>query len=236
MLLTLTVRSKQYNFDGEFKHKLNIIQGDSATGKSTLYKAVTNTSGAYTTVAMGNKKKLEIVTGLNAGTFELIIGSKQGALIVIDEPGYTHTKQFARVLSSDAANWFIIISRKPFVSVGYSVESVYCMASDKAARKWFTKPELTAKARIPKNFNRVICEDSGSGFEFYGKIIPGTESAGGKDNVEKQIRKDEKTLLLVDAGGFGACARRIKHTMSTIYMYTDLLCFERVLCWRKQWI
>lgn len=68
--IIIKVRSKLINYDLRFEHNLNIIRGDSATGKSTLIRIIDNKKSSDVSIE-SNYNIFHLTSDILEGGFKL---------------------------------------------------------------------------------------------------------------------------------------------------------------------
>ena len=196
------------------KRNFTILQGDSATGKTELIRLIGEYEANRQSSGITLKCEVEC-TVLTPVDWELRIHSLRNKIIFIDETApFLKSKRFAELaLGSD--NYFIIVTRDALSQLPYSIEEIYGLrnASDSEKYKSYKKiyNEMyhlyQNQTGTSEDFDTVVIEDSGSGFEFYKQIYSKRcISANGKSNVYDIIRStgDIKILAIVDGAAFGS--------------------------------
>lgn len=192
------------------KRKLTIIRGDSATGKTTMIQML-NDALENGTVSIDCEYKCMVLTDF---TWRYLINVEQDCLYFIDEESdFVYTNLFAKMFR-ESSGYFVIITRKDIESLPYSVNSIY---SFKHSGKYITLKSIYSFSNYllfntdDFDTNTVVCEDSGSGFEFYKSMLDGKLdvcSCFGKSNVAKfiidNVSSNKKYMFIVDGASFGS--------------------------------
>lgn len=208
----IKIWNKKIHYTLEINRGISIINGDSGTGKTTFFELVSD----FNDGDKGVKSNIKNIKALSPkDNWVDVIKNSSNIIFVIDENSkYIYTRHFANVVQN-SDNYFIIITRNPLSCLTYSVNSIYKFVSyiDK-----ITYTELNYKysnTDIKIKPDEVICEDSNSGFEFFGNMlnIP-VISARGKDNLVKFIDKTKMQYIIADNSGFGS-------SIEKIYRYLD---------------
>lgn len=117
----LEVRSKKVRFILDIERKITILRGDSGTGKTTFYRYVSNQDIFHVTCAVDVK-----VISTN-DSWKAVLSDNSDCIFVIDETvKCLYDKDFASVVNK-SDNYFILITRKDFPGLSYSVKSIYEM-------------------------------------------------------------------------------------------------------------
>ena len=216
----VVVSTKRLKYDFELHRNLTIIQGDSATGKTTMIdmirEFVNNPSG--TPVELVCDKKCFVLEG---ALWKEQLSGITDSIVCIDEGNeFIKTTEFADEIQK-TDNYYVIVTRESLPSLPYSVEEIYGI---KTSGKYGTLKQsyhefyqLYGANTYERNINPeiVITEDSNSGYQFFDTVCRenklGCESMNGKSNVFHYLNKhkDEKILVIADGAAFGSEIHRV---------------------------
>ncbi len=114
----------KYEFD--VRRNITVLQGDSATGKTTLIELLREYSvrGESSGVILQSDVPCEVYAGGALGWENALLGYK-GSIVFFDE-GYSFvfSKDFAAAIR-DTDNYYVIVSRKPLQNLPYSIHEIY---------------------------------------------------------------------------------------------------------------
>lgn len=118
------VRNNKLHYEFEIKCNITIIQGDSATGKTTLINMLRQAEN------LGESSGVDVLSNvpcriLEGVSWKLILQNTVGTIFFIDEENaFINTEEFAaEVRGSD--NYFVLITRENLYNLTYSVEEIY---------------------------------------------------------------------------------------------------------------
>lgn len=118
------VRNNKLHYEFEIKRNITIIQGDSATGKTTLINMLRQAEN------LGESSGVDVLSNvpcriLEGVSWKLILQNTVGTIFFIDEENaFINTEEFAaEVRGSD--NYFVLITRENLYNLTYSVEEIY---------------------------------------------------------------------------------------------------------------
>ena len=213
----IVVSTKKVTYKLEVKRNITIIQGDSATGKSTLIDLISqyNRLGASSGVSVVCEKECIAVLGLDGQSD--IRNSSERIFFLDENNSFIYTKEFAQIVSG-SDNYFVIIARDSLPQLAYSIDEIYGMREDRKSQKYIEARHiyneiynLYDSAYSEDRFapELVITEDSNSGYDFFSEIYKNMcISANGKSNISILSRKkefaDKKILIIVDGAAFGS--------------------------------
>ena len=226
------VRNNKLHYEFEIKRNITIIQGDSATGKTTLINMLRQAEN------LGESSGVDVLSNvpcriLEGVSWKLILQNTVGTIFFIDEENaFINTEEFAaEVRGSD--NYFVLITRENLYNLPYSVEEIYGLYA--SGRYQNTKKIYQQMYRIYSDIQNppikpelFIVEDSNSGYEFF-KAVSGEknlecESAGGKSNIFSKIKnvKNREVCVIADGAAIGPEMNglyEISHKKKNIHLY-----------------
>lgn len=118
------VQNNRLHYEFEIKRNITMIQGNSATGKTTLVDMVRQ---AYN---LGSTSGIEMICDVPCRTLEgrdwkLILQGISGSILFIDEENaFMKTEEFAAAVK-ESDNYFVLITRENLYNLPYSVEEIY---------------------------------------------------------------------------------------------------------------
>ena len=217
--INIRVRNKRVDYKLTLRRNITFVQGDSGTGKTTLFEMVSEYArlGSASGVQLTCKKKCVPLTD-----FDWLnqLANTHDSIVFIDEGcAFAQKKEFAEVVNH-SDNYFIFFMREPLHQLSYSINEIYAMkVSGKLhtltplykARRNFTYGAPSSRG---KTFTLLMTEDSNAGFEFYKKRFEGTEircvSAGSKSKIHELLSSSEGTVFVIaDGAAFGDEANRV---------------------------
>lgn len=217
------VQNKRIRYDFDIRRNLTIIQGDSATGKTTLIDMIQEyyENGSVSGIDLRSDKECVILSGRK---WENDLKVIQDSIVFIDEGNeFVFTDEFAAIIKN-TDNYYVIVTREGIPSLPYSIEEIYGIRDSgkygvlkQVYNKFF---HIYQGNRPDQNkFDMIITEDSNSGYQFFKAIADERniicESAGGKSNIfsvaAKAVAAHPKEMILVIADGaaFGAEMEKI---------------------------
>lgn len=226
------VRNNKLHYEFEIKRNITIIQGDSATGKTTLINMLRQAEN------LGESSGVDVLSNvpcriLEGVSWKLILQNTAGTIFFIDEENaFINTEEFAaEVRGSD--NYFVLITRENLYNLPYSVEEIYGLYA--SGRYKNTKKIYQQMYRIYSDIQELpikpelfIVEDSNSGYEFFKAVSDERnlecESAGGKSNIFSKIKnvKNREVCVIADGAAIGPEMNglyEISHKKKNIHLY-----------------
>ena len=224
--IKVTVSTKKLRYELNLRRNITIIQGDSASGKTTLIQIVgdylAGRTGPGTDVICD--RKCAVLSGDTESVIVRLKSLKETVVFVDEQERFLYSQAFAEaVLGSDC--YFVLITRDGLNMLPYSVNEIYCLKNSgyyQNTRQVYNSmhqvyPERRATGQVRPSV--VLTEDSNAGYEMYDALICGTEmvcaSAGGKSNVAKYIlaHKDKPIFAVVDGAAFGADMKGVMYAL-----------------------
>ena len=225
------VRNNKLHYEFEIKRNITIIQGDSATGKTTLINMLRQAEN------LGESSGVDVLSNvpcriLEGVSWKLILQNTAGTIFFIDEENaFINTEEFAaEIRGSD--NYFVLITRENLYNLPYSVEEIYGLYA--SGRYQNTKKIYQQMYRIYSDIQELpikpelfIVEDSNSGYEFFKAVSDERnlecESAGGKSNIFSKIKnvKNREVCVIADGAAIGPEMNgyEISHKKKNIHLY-----------------
>ena len=122
------VQNNRLHYELEIRRNITIIQGNSATGKTTLVNMLRQAEN------LGNSSGIDVQCDvpcriLEGTSWKLILENSQKTIFFIDEENtFMNTEEFASaVCKSD--NYVVLITRENLYNLPYSVEEIYGLHS-----------------------------------------------------------------------------------------------------------
>lgn len=221
----IVVESPRLKYEFTIQRNLTIIQGDSATGKTTLVDLLRDyaRNGNNGTIKLSSDKPCVVFEG-NENNWREYLVLFQKSIIFIDE-GYSfiRTREFAdQIRGTD--NYYVLVTRDSLPCLPYSIHEVYGIRT--SGRYHFPEQIYHEFYPIYENKNTgnqiddtqntvFIAEDSKAGFQFLERSCSGYKnciSAKGNSNVYSIMRKESKEKLLIviaDGAAFGAYIEKV---------------------------
>lgn len=218
----LKVRSAHLRYDMEFTRNLTIIQGDSATGKTTLVEMIQEylLNGTDTGIDLVCDCPCRVVAG---NTWrEQLVGIEDSIVFVDEGNRFVASRDFAAIVKN-SSNYFVIITREPLDNLPYSVTEIYGIKS--SGKYGSLEPVYHEMYRIygraefqTGETKELLVEDSNAGYEFFSDIAAGKgiscRSANGAGNIFHILQElDDATTVIADGAAFGSQMGRIYRLM-----------------------
>lgn len=216
------VKNNKLHYEFEIKRNITIIQGDSATGKTTLIEMINQYQN------LGTSSGIELICDVPCRTlagsdWKMILSSVHENIIFIDEENaFIHTKEFAEQVKK-ADNYFVLITRENLYDLPYSVEEIYGIRSsgkyqntNRIYQQMYQVYAKDLEGSLSVKPKILITEDSNSGYEFFKSV--GEEcgiqcqSAGGKSKIFSTINlenKGDEICVIADGAAIGPEMNRL---------------------------
>jgi hypothetical protein len=208
--IEITYGELSYQFT--ISRNLTVIKGNSGTGKTTLYDAITEYNRYLGLVEnvyeqSGIKIKINGKALTNNSDVKLIsysdqdVNNIQNTIVLIDELDVKFKFKSIENIVQKKDCYFIIITRRSLASLSYSVEEIYTLNTkiDKLCSKMTSLLPMYSSNKKLGEIDLLIIEDSKSGYEFFSKICkPNTVISGSsKSTITKFITKSLIPELIV---------------------------------------
>lgn len=209
------VQNKRIRYDFVIKRNLTVIRGDSATGKTTLVDMIREhfENGSASAIELVCDKECTVLDGRTwAGQLSMM----KDCIVFIDEGNeFVMSDEFASAIR-DTDNYYVIVTREGIPSLPYSVWEIYGIRNSgkygtlKRTYNEFYHLYPIENNRQPVKPEKVIVEDSNSGFQFFHGICAEKGritciSSQGKSNVFSVVANQLKdnVLVIADGAAFG---------------------------------
>lgn len=221
----LTIQSAHLRYDMQFSRNLTILQGNSATGKTTLVDMIQEylLNGTDTGIALSCDCPCRVIAG---NTWKEQLSLIENSIVFIDEGNrFVASEEFA-VTILGSSNYYVIITREALDNLPYSVTEIYGLRS--SGKYNSMKPVYHQMYRIygeetvtsSMDDGSIIVEDSNSGYEFFGSLSENSGrrcvSAGGAGNIFRMLQdcdSREGITVIADGAAFGSQMGRIWQLM-----------------------
>jgi hypothetical protein len=223
---TVLIRNNVLQYRFEIRRNITIVQGNSATGKTTLVEMIREyyENGEQSGIFLQCEKECVVLDGRQ---WKAILRNIHDSIVFIDEGNaFVTSDEFASELKQ-SDNYFVIVTRERLENLPYSVDEIYGI---KSSGKYGTLQQtyqefyhIYGDTDYNTSFQPevVIVEDSNAGFEFFTEIAKDNDfeaiSAGGKSKVHKLMRECEgkKVLVIADGAAFGSEMERVMKKLNS---------------------
>lgn len=222
----VVVSTKKLRYELNLRRNITILQGDSASGKTTLIQIISDyqsgRTGPGTEIVCDRKC---IVLAGDAESAIMRLESLTEAVVFVDEQErFLYSKAFSEAVLASGC-YFVFVTRDGLNMLPYSVNEIYYLKNSgyyQNTRQVYNSmyqvyPEAEMNKKIEPSL--ILAEDSNAGYEMYEAIgqdikVP-CDSAGGKSNIAKYIlaNKEEQRLAIVDGAAFGADMQSVIHAL-----------------------
>ena len=213
----VVVRSNKVQIKLDINRNLTILQGNSATGKSTLidliaaYDELGENSGATVNCNVPCK----VLSGRN---WLRDLSAIENSIVFVDEDNaFMRTYEFAHA-ARHSSNYYVLVARESLSQLPYSVDEIYGLRNTNRStskypvysRTYASTYRIYGKTEFAgERPGVVIVEDSNSGYYFFSALCSKSGipclSAGGKSNIYGiALERPEKDILVIaDGAAFG---------------------------------
>lgn len=207
------VSNKKQCYIFDIKRNITILEGNSATGKTTLLEILQDSK------TLEKKHTCKVI--INANYFIYLRSDQERSwvevferlhdtVIFIEENNrFVYSVEFAEYVAI-SGNYFVIVSRNSIKTLPYSFHEIYKIESNKKdLQQVYTFKEVYSNfPKMDSNIDLIITEDSKSGYQFYSHFFNQVEivSAGGAANILNTILNSNASniLCIVDGAAFGS--------------------------------
>ena len=171
----ISIRSRRLRYDFEIRRNITIIQGNSATGKTSLVDMIREVSenGIESGIELICDKNCTVINGIN---WQKQLDTISDSIVFIDEGNnFVSSNDFASYIKN-TDNYYVIITRESLHSLPYSVKEIYGIKNSgkynylKQTYHEFYNIYPEEKFEQPIDPKAIITEDSNSGYDFFNNI------------------------------------------------------------------
>lgn len=208
------VQNNRLHYEFEIRRNITIIQGNSATGKTTLVNMIRQAAN------LGPSSGIDVFCDVPCRTLEgvdwkLIVQNASQTIFFIDEENsFVHTEEFAAAIK-ESDNYVVLITRENLHNLPYSVEEIYGLHSSgkyqNTKRVYQEMYNIYSKEQQTEvNPDKIIVEDSNSGYNFFQAVCTERgvvcESANGKSNIFQMLKNtgEEEVCVIADGAAIGS--------------------------------
>jgi hypothetical protein len=216
----VVVESKRLKYEFDIKRNITVIQGDSASGKTTLLDLLGTHSryGKESGISVQSDVPC-VVFGGDASLWKTILEAYQDSIVFIDEDyPFIYSKDFAELVQV-SSNYFVLITRQPLYNLPYSVQEIYGIRT--TGKYHYPEQVYHEFYRIYDDSNEtldkevlVLVEDSKSGYQFFSKACKQGECVSVEGNSQfvgkiENAEENKKVVVIADGAAFGAYVAKV---------------------------
>lgn len=216
----VVVESKRLKYEFDIKRNITVIQGDSASGKTTLLDLLGTHSrfGKESGISVQSDVPCVVFSG-DAGLWKTILEAYQDSIVFIDEDyQFIYSKDFAQLVQA-SSNYFVLITRQPLYNLPYSVKEIYGIRT--TGKYHYPEQVYHEFYRIYNDSNEVLdkevlvlVEDSKSGYQFFSKACKRGECVSVEGNSQfvgriENAEENKKVVVIADGAAFGAYVAKV---------------------------
>lgn len=217
----IIIRNNKLHYELEVKRNITIVQGDSATGKTTLIDMLRQNMN------LGADSGIDIICDVPCRVLEGVdwkntLSGLSGNILFTDEGNkFVGTEEFTTAVKG-SDNYFVLITRENLYNLPYSVDEIYGIHTSgryndtkQIYQEFYKIYGNNDSDMLPVRPEKIITEDSNSGYDFFRNVCGEKailcESAGGKSNIFSVLKKsgNEETCVIADGAAIGPEMERL---------------------------
>lgn len=217
----ITIETEGLKFEFDIKRNITVIQGDSATGKTTLVDMINEyvRRGGNRGITFFSDVPCEVYTG-SEDRWEYELTGMTGKIIFFDEDyRFIYTSEFADYLMK-ADNYFVFVTRKPLKNLPYSINEIYGIRT--SGKYHFPEQiyhefypiysDLDGKPDSARLM--ILVEDKKSSYQFFNSIVGMGRCISSEGNANLYLKMletgaSEGLLVIADGAAFGPYVENI---------------------------
>ncbi len=207
----IIIETSKLKYSFHIRRNITIIQGESATGKTTLIELLADYKrrGPGQGINVSSDIPVYVYTGEDKNWKYELDNVKRSLVFVDEDYSFIYTKEFAAYLAA-SDNYYVFITRKPLYALPYSTQEIYGIRTsgkfhfpEQVYHEFY--PIYPVRQAVTDNKKlMILVEDKEAGYQFY-KNVAGEErciSAEGNSNIySKMIETDSSDGVLIIADG-----------------------------------
>ena len=180
-------------YELNFTSPLNLIIGDTATGKTELVRKLNKSRGAYKTDAY------KIFTSISS---EFIDSIPSTSMVILDMDELVESKLIDDIVKANRSDiCWVLIGRKFARRIPVAMSNTFKFYTSHGVTK---NIQFCDKYECAGTFSRVVVEDSNSGLEFIrNSVDKNAVTSSGAPGIITDLKDNSDTLYFFDAVGFG---------------------------------
>lgn len=226
--INIKLKSKRINYNLEFSHRINIVRGDSASGKSAFIRLLDSRKDSNIQIT-SNYKLLHITPEFLQFVRDSGNSFSSEYVYIMDEIDIAGNKDMIKLISHSSYKFILMIRESNLNNLPYGIDQIYeIYRSGKynLSRKMYNDQNINKNVNF-RNIKVIMTEDSHSGYEFYKNLKNfNVISAGGNSNINGKIKINQ--IVVVDSIGFGPY---IDNYINIAYNKNNFLLFPKSFEW-----
>lgn len=231
----IRVRNRTMAYHFTVYRNITILQGNSATGKTTLVDMIREheMQGEDSAVTVNCKCPCMVVEG---NTWKRQLEEIEDSIVFIDEGNrFTASREFADMIAK-SSNYYVIVTRVPLYALPYSVGEIYGIRSTgkygeltPVYHEMFRIYTSEESKTTSDDGQTLIAEDSNSGYQFFSGVCKekiSCISAGGNGNILNTVMEKYSSgsvIVIADGAAFGPFMSKLmpwlkRHPGVTLYL------------------
>lgn len=249
-MLKLDVSSDSVSYSLLLESKITVIRGDSGVGKTTLIDLIDAVGNGAVSLKLSDTRYTPLVLRTKDWASLMTTNQYNRCVYFLDDRDCIVTDAFAKMVQMDECSFFVIANRKtdlreltdtwgrgvsPLKGLIYGTYSVKRLQTGTDGISRFA-PYYAFSINSSEHPNKVVTEDSKSGYAFFHSINSLTESLNGNGNIESYLSNcvsGDVVALLVDLAVLGGVADAIFATALSrkcdVCMCSEYRSFEYML-------
>ena len=215
------IETNRLKYEFDIKRNITVIQGDSATGKTTLVDLLEEYSskGKNRGIIVESDVNCEVFSGQEDRWEYTLDGIKDSIVIIDEDYHFVFTKEFAEYLQG-SSNYYVIITRKPLKNLPYSVNEIYGIRTsgkyhfpEQVYHEFYPLYDQDTYSTLDSKIMFLI-EDKKAGYQFFCDVAgkDACISAEGNAKIYQNmisLSAENSLLVIADGAAFGAYINNI---------------------------
>ncbi len=214
------IEAERLKYEFEIRRNITVIQGDSATGKTTLVDLI-RTYGRYgeeSGITMNSDVSCVAFSG-DAALWKAAIETYHDSIVFFDEESsFIFSREFAEAIRG-TSNYYVLITRQPLNCLPYSINEIYGIRTtgkyhfpDKIYHEFYPLYEDYLSGRTAETM--LLVEDAKAGYQFFHQVCGNMDCVSSEGNSGiaiqlEELSRNKRVIVIADGAAFGAYIARV---------------------------
>ena len=220
----IEVSNRDAKFEFDLYRNITIINGDSGTGKTTLFNMIVDytRNKENSGVNLSCDKKCIALLSTNNDWISNIKKIKDSIVFIDEGSRFITSREFAKTIKK-TDNYYVLFTREEIHELPYSVEEIYEIKSSKKyhtlVKRYKEKSShyyINGACKKESKIEVVFVEDQKSGYEFYNEYFKNMNIKCVSTKANSYIFKylcdnlNKNLLIVADGAAFGSQMNKIE--------------------------
>lgn len=236
------VSNAKVRYDFELRRNITVVQGNSGTGKTTLFDMVAEHTRLKEKSGVNVSCDVPVVALIDIDWKNQLKNIRRSIVLIDEGANYITSKDFSKAINK-SDNYYLLFTRESLYELPYSVTEIYRI---KTSGKYHSLEPLykekkghifgRASQRAINQTDVILLEDTKAGYQFYKAAFSGShivcEAAGANSSIYNWLcaNMDKTVYIIADGAAFGAQMNRVM-TANSIHPDRVIVCLPESFEW-----